>query len=108
SLYCFTPHQTPAFSPLPLHDALPICATEPGADCSVSDQTVWIESITATRGRAASSVARMRSSCVSASRRSAFIGSERRRARSARSEEHTSELQLLTNIVCRLLLEKKN
>src|SRR5258706_8367807 len=28
-------------------------------------------------------------------------------ARSARSEEHTSELQSLTNLVCRLLLEKK-
>src|SRR5258706_6218905 len=27
---------------------------------------------------------------------------------SQRSEEHTSELQSLTNIVCRLLLEKKN
>src|SRR5262249_56392058 len=34
----------------------------------------------------------------------------RRRRRSgqpARSEEHTSELQSLTNLVCRLLLEKK-
>src|SRR5437016_7252358 len=34
----------------------------------------------------------------------------RRRARdtlSTRSEEHTSELQSLTNLVCRLLLEKK-
>src|SRR5438046_7918814 len=29
------------------------------------------------------------------------------RARRARSEEHTSELQSLTNLVCRLLLEKK-
>src|SRR5258706_3535433 len=28
--------------------------------------------------------------------------------RNYRSEEHTSELQSLTNIVCRLLLEKKN
>src|SRR5258706_6346227 len=27
---------------------------------------------------------------------------------SRRSEEHTSELQSLTNLVCRLLLEKKN
>src|SRR5438046_3834667 len=27
---------------------------------------------------------------------------------SCRSEEHTSELQSLTNLVCRLLLEKKN
>src|SRR5258706_4455892 len=30
-----------------------------------------------------------------------------RRPRAARSEEHTSELQSLTNLVCRLLLEKK-
>src|SRR5437016_8107379 len=29
------------------------------------------------------------------------------RGHSARSEEHTSELQSLTNLVCRLLLEKK-
>src|SRR5437016_10325968 len=28
--------------------------------------------------------------------------------RKERSEEHTSELQSLTNLVCRLLLEKKN
>src|SRR5437016_9647698 len=28
--------------------------------------------------------------------------------RRQRSEEHTSELQSLTNLVCRLLLEKKN
>src|SRR5688572_32709014 len=30
------------------------------------------------------------------------------RAQSARSEEHTSELQSQSNLVCRLLLEKKN
>src|SRR5438270_8872384 len=30
-----------------------------------------------------------------------------RRARRARSEEHTSELQSQSNLVCRLLLEKK-
>src|SRR5688572_31313927 len=30
------------------------------------------------------------------------------RSRSARSEEHTSELQSQSNLVCRLLLEKKN
>src|SRR5437016_10281094 len=30
-----------------------------------------------------------------------------RRRRDGRSEEHTSELQSLTNLVCRLLLEKK-
>src|SRR5262249_61328743 len=32
----------------------------------------------------------------------------RARVRRGRSEEHTSELQSLTNLVCRLLLEKKN
>src|SRR5438046_10766157 len=33
---------------------------------------------------------------------------DRSGASATRSEEHTSELQSLTNIVCRLLLEKKN
>src|SRR5688572_32839889 len=32
----------------------------------------------------------------------------RRQARFTRSEEHTSELQSQSNLVCRLLLEKKN
>src|SRR5258706_12154154 len=36
----------------------------------------------------------------------AFTISSRRRH--TRSEDHTSELQSLTNLVCRLLLEKKN
>src|SRR5258706_3726559 len=34
--------------------------------------------------------------------------SEDRLQSQLRSEEHTSELQSLTNLVCRLLLEKKN
>src|SRR5437016_14640554 len=35
-------------------------------------------------------------------------GEEQHCDNGARSEEHTSELQSLTNLVCRLLLEKKN
>src|SRR2546430_11687943 len=35
-------------------------------------------------------------------------GQSRRRSRERRSEEHTSELQSQSNLVCRLLLEKKN
>src|SRR6266404_8417602 len=35
-------------------------------------------------------------------------GAARTRARACRSEEHTSELQSLAYLVCRLLLEKKN
>src|SRR5437016_8192321 len=38
--------------------------------------------------------------------RQARVAPARRSA--LRSEEHTSELQSLTNLVCRLLLEKKN
>src|SRR5438093_8031223 len=42
-------------------------------------------------------------------RTAAFPGSAcpNRRSSRRRSEEHTSELQSLTNLVCRLLLEKK-
>src|SRR5438093_5471152 len=36
-----------------------------------------------------------------------FLYSARELGFSRRSEEHTSELQSLTNLVCRLLLEKK-
>src|SRR5258706_4801009 len=39
--------------------------------------------------------------------RSRQLRADDRQERGARSEEHTSELQSLTNIVCRLLLEKK-
>src|SRR2546427_3520062 len=35
------------------------------------------------------------------------VRSPRRRSTSERSEEHTSELQSQSNLVCRLLLEKK-
>src|SRR5687767_15689951 len=37
-----------------------------------------------------------------------YVPHLRRRDRSRRSEEHTSELQSLAYLVCRLLLEKKN
>src|SRR5205085_11010577 len=36
-----------------------------------------------------------------------FAGSQLFHLRTARSEEHTSELQSQSNLVCRLLLEKK-
>src|SRR5438093_2864312 len=40
--------------------------------------------------------------------RQALRNIERALTAAGRSEEHTSELQSLTNLVCRLLLEKKN
>src|SRR5688572_31174330 len=36
-----------------------------------------------------------------------FVGASAGRSRTFRSEEHTSELQSQSNLVCRLLLEKK-
>src|SRR5437588_3091034 len=53
-----------------------------------------------------SSVRRRRSSKRKPGRSSMRRGPSRRRP--ARSEEHTSELQSHSEIVCRLLLEKKN
>src|SRR5205085_7988514 len=47
----------------------------------------------------------------SAERAAGWVGpweTRRRTAGQARSEEHTSELQSQSNLVCRLLLEKKN
>src|SRR5438270_10415059 len=74
---------------LSLHDALPIspgrapgCSERYDATCSLEIRPI---------GDSPVSVARAR----------------RRRSRSARSEEHTSELQSQSNLVCRLLLEKK-
>src|SRR5262245_66105229 len=41
-------------------------------------------------------------------RRASMGAASRGSSRSVRSEEHTSELQSLRHLVCRLLLEKKN
>src|SRR2546430_15559733 len=67
---------------LSLHDALPICASQQGDP----DQT-------------------------DCEQRPPLPGGERSGNddhRAGRSEEHTSELQSQSNLVCRLLLEKKN
>src|SRR5688572_33292226 len=72
-------------STLSLHDALPISASTAPASCSTS-------STSATR------------QCWATPPRS---GSGSFSIGSCRSEEHTSELQSQSNLVCRLLLEKK-
>src|SRR2546423_4919493 len=55
--------------------------------------------------RAPASLARLRRPCQPGGRRLQREGERRRDP--ARSEEHTSELQSLAYLVCRLLLEKK-
>src|SRR5262249_61207030 len=81
----------PNISPLSLHDALPI--------------SLWPISASPMRPsrpgyRQAPPIHRRRSHRLQLR--------SRRPHRLRRSEEHTSELQSLTNLVCRLLLEKKN
>src|SRR4051812_49891532 len=46
--------------------------------------------------------------CPASGRRAAHRSSPRASRSALRSEEHTSELQSHVNLVCRLLLEKKN
>src|SRR5258706_11965906 len=87
---------------LSLHDALPIsvprCAGRPGPAGGAG------------RWRAHRHAAQLQLDVgiEHAVREHAALGQERAvRVQRFRSEEHTSELQSLTNLVCRLLLEKK-
>src|SRR2546430_13687799 len=73
---------------LSLHDALPISR---GHSRSFRWSWRW-SSVTSSPGK----------------RRTSSAGSGTRTGRTRRSEEHTSELQSQSNLVCRLLLEKKN
>src|SRR5256885_5453749 len=72
---------------LSLHDALPISARQGSAGCEAR--------FCADRARGSGSAA-------------AVPAAERGKSLCDRSEEHTSELQSPCNLVCRLLLEKKN
>src|SRR5258706_16414069 len=71
---------------LSLHDALPICAGAGAADFVEPGRSTMVFS---------------KSAALACPAGASFT------YLSLRSEEHTSELQSLTNLVCRLLLEKK-
>src|SRR2546427_9516831 len=64
-----------------------------------------VQSAVALRGDAGRSGAMDRGPCTHRDGEPFPTGRDRRRA--GRSEEHTSELQSQSNLVCRLLLEKK-
>src|SRR5690606_41541759 len=89
-------------SPLSLHDALPICTVPGGAVVVVSEAGMKgrVKGLLGgpTAGEApppASMPPEMASEAAA-------------QHQALRSEEHTSELQSRENLVCRLLLEKKN
>src|SRR2546430_9911753 len=84
SFFFFNDTATTEIYTLSLHDALPICQGEPlpvGRDA--------------------------RGGPLEGDVRKAIAGWNRRLRNRSRSEEHTSELQSQSNLVCRLLLEKK-
>src|SRR5205085_10338529 len=83
------------FSSLSLHDALPISSTSCGRRGPSTARPT-----SRPRGRPGSR-RRRRSTTAAAATRAVPSGGWR-------SEEHTSELQSQSNLVCRLLLEKKN
>src|SRR5262249_62098603 len=92
-LFFFNATATPHIYTLSLHDALPI-STRPFLITAATTSTP-------TRIRSIAGPSRTTASiCLPGSRLPA-------RSWTSRSEEHTSELQSLTNLVCRLLLEKK-
>src|SRR2546423_15457317 len=88
--FFFNDTATTEIYPLSLHDALPICIRHP-AYLGLRDDVAPVARRPGRhrRGRALSSAQQCRQSLL------------------ARSEEHTSELQSLAYLVCRLLLEKK-
>src|SRR5262249_56185909 len=92
-----------ATHPLSLHDALPICSLPPSARdeggqlVAGSTRPQRPSQIGSVRGVETAIPLPVRGETAS------IAGA----AEGRRSEEHTSELQSLTNLVCRLLLEKK-
>src|SRR5262245_24077567 len=108
AVFCLNYLRSPASSPLSLHDALPICHGDqrslsaavrgqaPGEHRPLlgrlADQPVSYARIARRRCARGPSLSEARQE---------FSGLRR----DARSEEHTSELQSLRHLVCRLLLE---
>src|SRR5438045_4357225 len=89
-------------SPLSLHDALPISSQTPSPAANARSWTFSTSSsalLWATSSRISPTNPATPQSAPS------FACSKKK---DTRSEEHTSELQSLRHLVCRLLLEKKN
>src|SRR5205823_15013777 len=92
----------PPTSPLSLHDALPISLSHQLENHG--EATSRPRGFDAVVRRVLRQVRRLRAVCEERGKAFAQI----QYAGASRSEEHTSELQSLAYLVCRLLLEKKN
>src|SRR2546430_3594313 len=96
NIFFFNDTATTEIYTLSLHDALPI-------------SSAWRPTPLKAVARLACTAALEGCSCAAdpMSRRACCASPRAAMARPMRSEEHTSELQSQSNIVCRLLLEKK-
>src|SRR5207247_10930413 len=107
TFFCYDPERA-AISPLSLHDALPICRRASRVQVYGVDDRFWrfhhVDGVSGPSGRDAL-ISRALAADIGAAAGSAVLVRVERP--SARSEEHTSELQSRVDLVCRLLLEKK-
>src|SRR5688572_31291042 len=94
---------TPQLSSLSLHDALPISPRSPPTAQASAESTFGVDAEACKRARVEVPGDHDVLGLLERSQRAA-----RGFTQDARSEEHTSELQSQSNLVCRLLLEKKN
>src|SRR5205085_11342189 len=102
---CAFPHPAPSeIYTLSLHDALPICA-DAGSEIGLAVDLLHVLPGRQRRlNELGVAAARLRDGVRRLGPPLEFGG----RHDDLRSEEHTSELQSQSNLVCRLLLEKKN
>src|SRR5688572_31675453 len=106
-MLCLSPE--PAYtdiSILSLHDALPICDLDEPSDCSADVEVGAVDEFRQRRREKYDSVRDVLRLSDAHRQLTVFEEPLHRRIR-VRSEEHTSELQSQSNLVCRLLLEKK-
>src|SRR5206468_11629914 len=104
SFFSFTTTAPTAIYPLSLHDALPIWA---GAAAHAVHDLAVLHHHASTERAAQFDCAKSAMPPVQRLRRRELLQRQRRHAQFVRSEEHTSELQSRSDLVCRLLLEKK-
>src|SRR5256886_11304536 len=108
SFFFFNDPATPEFSPLPLPAAFPICALLVlMLAAKHSREPVFPFVARAIQGGAPRALATIAEIDPALADRLRPVG-DSRPFQSARSEEHTSELQSQSNLVCRLLLDKTN
>src|SRR5206468_9833173 len=105
-IFTFNDTQTTKIYTLSLHDALPILSGKKGSG-------LWLSlTVTAARTIVSPKVTRAEPAACFAMRPVSMTMGRPANVRSMRSiirsEEHTSELQSRSDLVCRLLLEKKN